>query len=117
MLATMLLQTLLGLVAVDVDGIESGPLSYLVSFEIGRGAATVHHYVFDILIFLVALHISAIVFHYFYKGQDLTRRMLAGSPETENKSGQPSLATSLLPAALLIWSVFVVFFLTAVVGR
>ena len=39
LLLLLALQVVLGLFAVDVDGIESGPLSLYVSFETGRDAA------------------------------------------------------------------------------
>src|SRR5690606_7310394 len=39
-----------GLFAVDVDGLESGPLSYLVSFDGGRWLANVHGVSFNILL-------------------------------------------------------------------
>ena len=42
-------QVALGLFAVDVDGIESGPLSSYVSFETGRAAAEWHEAVFNVL--------------------------------------------------------------------
>jgi cytochrome b len=117
MLATMLLQTLLGLVAVDVDGIESGPLSYLVSFDTGHIAATTHHYVFNILLFLIGLHIAAIIFHHFYKKQNLTKLMITGGSIDDELPHRSLFSSSLLSSALFIWSVFFVFFLTTIVGR
>src|SRR5690606_40419623 len=36
LLLLLLIQVTLGLFAVDVDGLESGPLSHYVSFEVGR---------------------------------------------------------------------------------
>lgn len=46
MLAVMLVQVGLGLFASDLDGLESGPLSHLVSFEASRAAAELHETVF-----------------------------------------------------------------------
>jgi cytochrome b len=43
LLLAMATQVALGLFAVDVDGIESGPLSHLVSFDTGRTCAKLHH--------------------------------------------------------------------------
>ncbi|MES1262768.1 MAG: cytochrome b/b6 domain-containing protein, partial [Peristeroidobacter soli] len=42
LLGLLLAQIVLGLFAVDVDGIESGPLSLYVSFETGRACAEWH---------------------------------------------------------------------------
>jgi cytochrome b len=75
----LLSQTLFGLFAVDVDGIESGPLSYLVSFETGRAAAKIHGRVFHLLEVFVALHLAAILFYHFYKRQNLTAAMVVGT--------------------------------------
>lgn len=79
LLFALLLQTLLGLFAVDVDGIESGPLSYLVSFETGRAAARLHGRVFNLLEVFIAFHLVAILFYHFYKRQNLTAAMIVGT--------------------------------------
>jgi cytochrome b len=71
-------QVVLGLFAVDVDGIESGPLSNLVSFETGRACAKVHHLLFNFLLAFAALHIAAILYYAFAKRRDLVRPMLTG---------------------------------------
>lgn len=117
MLSAMLLQTLLGLIAVDVDGLESGPLSYLVSFDTGRLAAETHHYVFNILQTLVALHLAAIAFHYFYKKQNLTKSMITGKNEAEGEPPAPLLPSSFLAVILFAGSVLLVFFVTTIMGR
>jgi cytochrome b len=79
LLLSLLSQTLLGLFAVDVDGIESGPLSYLVSFETGRAAAKLHGRVFHLLEAFIAFHLAAILFYHFYKRQNLTAAMIVGT--------------------------------------
>ena len=71
-------QVALGLFAVDVDGIESGPLSMYVSFETGRAAAEWHDTVFDALLWLVALHIIAIAWYRLYRGEHLLSAMIHG---------------------------------------
>jgi cytochrome b len=78
MLAAMLVQTTLGLVAVDVDGIESGPLSGWVSFETGRLASKLHGISFKILLGLVALHVAAIFFYLVHKRANLVGQMWFG---------------------------------------
>ena len=78
MLMAMLAQTMLGMVAVDVDGIESGPLSGWVSFETGRLASKLHGVVFNILLGLVALHVAAILFYLLYKRANLAGAMWFG---------------------------------------
>lgn len=78
LLAALLSQTLLGLFAVDVDGIHSGPLAAYVNFETGRRAAHWHRSVFDILLWLVAVHTIAILAYFFVKRQNLILPMVTG---------------------------------------
>lgn len=77
MLAALVIQVSTGVLAVDVDGIESGPLSYLVSFDDGRLAAAVHSASFVAIQVLVALHVLAIAF-YRAKGRRLIVPMITG---------------------------------------
>lgn len=79
MLGLLLLQTVLGLFSVDVDGIESGPLSYLVSFDSGRTAAEIHALVFNGLLIIIGVHIVAVLFYRFYKHENLVSAMILGS--------------------------------------
>ena len=78
LLLLLVTQVVLGLFAVDVDGIESGPLSSLVSFEAGRASAKVHHTLFNVLLGFAALHVAAICYYALAKRQDLVRPMLTG---------------------------------------
>lgn len=75
-------QVVSGVFAVDVDGIESGPLSYLVDFETGRWAADMHALCFIILQGLVAVHILAVLFYLVVKRANLIRPMITGRKET-----------------------------------
>jgi cytochrome b len=78
LLSLLLIQITLGLFAVDVDGIESGPLSHYVSFEAGRACAQWHETVFDVLVWLIALHIAAVLFYVIFKKHNLIGAMLHG---------------------------------------
>lgn len=78
MLALLFLQVTLGLLAVDVDGLESGPFSYLVAFETSRQAAELHEAVFGVLLGVVSLHIFAVLFHLVWKRENLVRAMISG---------------------------------------
>lgn len=77
-LVTLVAQVVTGLYAVDVDGIESGPLSDRVSFDFGRRMAHLHHLSFWVLEALVALHVAAVAFYLVYKRTNLVRPMLTG---------------------------------------
>jgi cytochrome b len=75
---TLAAQVVTGLFAVDVDGVESGPLSDRVDFDTGRLLAKWHHWSFWALEALVVLHLAAIVFYAVYKRADLVRPMVTG---------------------------------------
>lgn len=78
LLALLAAQVTLGLFAVDVDGIESGPLSIFVSFDAGRRAAELHEDLFNVLLGIVALHLFAILYYRFVKRQRLVGAMVSG---------------------------------------
>ena len=78
MLMVLVVQASLGLFAVDVDGFNDGPLSFLVSYDAAREAAELHAMVVDGLLILVGLHIAAVLFHLVYKRENLTKAMLTG---------------------------------------
>jgi cytochrome b len=77
MLLALCAQVVTGLLAVDVDGIESGPLSHLVDFDQGRAAAKVHHLSFTVLQILIVLHLLAIAY-YRIRGRKLIMPMVTG---------------------------------------
>jgi len=79
LIALLLAQITLGLFAVDVDGIESGPLSLYVSFEAGRVAAEWHEAIFNVLLGLMALHILAIAWYRFIRKEKLVEAMIHGT--------------------------------------
>jgi cytochrome b len=81
LLALLFAQIVLGLFAVDVDGIESGPLSSHVSFATGRACAKLHHQVFDVLLVLISVHIVAVLFYVIVKKQNLITAMFHGKRE------------------------------------
>jgi len=67
-----------GLFCVDVDGLESGPLSDRVSFQAGRAAAHWHTILFNGLVALIALHLCAIAFYALVRRDNLIGPMLTG---------------------------------------
>jgi len=78
MLGLVLAVVGLGLFAVDVDGLYSGPLSSYVSFRMGRHLAHLHYRLFDILLAVIVLHLVAVVFYYVYKRHNLVFPMISG---------------------------------------
>jgi cytochrome b len=81
LIVLLLAQVALGLFAVDVDGIESGPLSLYVSFETGRAAAQWHETVFNVLMSFIVLHIVALAYYRIVRKQRLVTAMFHGSRE------------------------------------
>ncbi len=67
-----------GLFSVDVDGLESGPLAVLVSFETGRQLAEIHEFNFNVLAALIGLHIMAIAIYHFVLKEKLVGAMVTG---------------------------------------
>lgn len=78
MLILLVLQVGTGLFAVDIDGLESGPLSYLISFDQGRSSAEWHETSFNALSLLIVLHVMAIVYYRVRYGRRLTGPMITG---------------------------------------
>jgi cytochrome b len=87
LLLVMIFQVVTGLFAIDVDGLESGPLTDRVSFDQGRWLAELHEIGFALLQLLVALHIAAILFYLFYKRDNLIGPMISGRRRTADGGG------------------------------
>lgn len=96
-----------GLFAVDIDGIESGPLSRLVDFDLGRTAASIHGVTFNILLAVIAVHLLAIIFYLVVRRRNLTAAMITGYQN--NITGEAvrgrwrTLAAALAASSLLAW--------------
>ncbi|BBK43162.1 cytochrome b561 [Allostella vacuolata] len=90
LLGLLLAQVLLGLVSVDTDAIESGPLAHLVSFDTGRQAAALHGLVFDVLQIVAGLHILAVLYYMVVKRTDLIGPMVTGIRRLPITSRRPT---------------------------
>ncbi len=84
LLGLLLLQIVLGLFAEDIDGLESGPLASYVSFRTGRAAAEWHGVVFDVLMYLVLLHVLAVLYYVIFRRQNLVGAMFSGKRKYES---------------------------------
>ena len=111
LLGLLLLQIALGLFSVDVDGIESGPLSLYVSFETGRLCAEWHEWVFNALMVLVLLHIVAVLYYVVFKRQNLVGAMVTGrrtfdsGMESMTKASLLRLVIGIMSAGGVTWAV------------
>lgn len=90
MLVLMLVQVSIGLFVSDVDGLESGPLSHLVSFDTSRTLAEIHELVFNVILTLIGLHIVAILFYLLVKRDNLIVAMLTGRRRAGGPAGRMS---------------------------
>ncbi|WP_395336744.1 cytochrome b/b6 domain-containing protein [Novosphingobium sp. BL-8H] len=112
MLLALVVQIGSGLFSTDTDGLESGPLSFLISFDAARLAARIHAWSFNVLIGLIMLHIAAIVAYRVLGGRNLVAPMISGrthpSPGRGDEmlpAGLPKLALATLIAGTLAWEI------------
>lgn len=101
MLVALLVQVGLGLFASDIDGLESGPLSYLVDFDASRVAAELHETTFRIVQGLVVLHLVAIGYYWLWKRQNLIGAMLTGKQGLATEALRPASLVRLLIGVVL----------------
>ena len=81
MLASLLLQTGTGLFLVDADRAFQAPLAKYVSAHVAHALKEVHEGGFLVLAGLVLMHLAAIAYYFFAKGENLVRPMLTGDRE------------------------------------
>ena len=109
-LGLLVTQVSTGLFAVDIDGFESGPMSYLVSFETGRVFAELHELSFRGIQAMVVLHVAAVVFYLVWKRTNLIGAMFTGRRRLAQDPGFKAaplwrLLLGALAAAALAWFV------------
>ena len=92
-------EVVLGLFATDHDGIQPGPLSYLVSVEASDAAHELHEFGFNVLLVVIALHVAAILYYWLFKRDNLLGPMLSGSREAP-EGAEPMRAAPLWRAGL-----------------
>jgi len=81
MLLLLAVQVGLGLFVSDEDGLNTGPLSHFVSYESARTLADRHETMFYVLLALIVLHVSAIVYYWAVRRNNLVTPMLTGRRE------------------------------------
>jgi cytochrome b len=91
----LLVQTGLGLFAIDVEGLTGGPLNNLVSFETGRRVSGLHHRIFNWLLILIGLHVIFIGFYWVFKRENLIAAMITGRKRMPRFVGSDLYFTSL----------------------
>ena len=79
-----------GLFATD-DVLTAGPLNGLVGSNTGDFLTHIHKFNFDIILALVATHVTAVVLHRVIGGHDLVRPMITGRASTPVRGAAPRL--------------------------
>lgn len=100
LLTVVLAITLAGLFAVDVDGIESGPLADWVSFDQGRMASEWHEGVFKAALAVIGLHVLAIGYYQVLNAQNLIGPMITG--KRDRSKGEATADVKWSPVAALV---------------
>jgi cytochrome b len=106
----------LGLFAVDVDGLSSGPLSSYVTFKQGRHLAHLHYKWFNVLLWVIALHLAAVIFYFVYKRHNLVTPMISGKRSGAVGDGVMAVAPlwrfaiGAVIAAAIVWAISIGFY-------
>ncbi len=111
MLASLLAQTGTGLFAND-DIATEGPLSALVSKALSDQLTTIHVWNSNLLLFLAAVHVAAVLFHVFVKKENLVGAMFSGNRLLDESAAN----TAVVPAARFVssWRALALFALALV---
>jgi cytochrome b len=89
-----------GLFADDTDGVNPGPLNSLIQGDLSAGMGRWHHFLFNVLLGFIALHLLAILFYAVVKRDNLVGPMFTGRREM----AAPMIAPTFAP----VWRVVVV---------
>lgn len=106
LLALLLLQAISGLFNSD-DVLFSGPLYYWAGTAFRDAMGVVHEAAFNGLLALVGLHVLAVLYHQFGRGEKLVQAMLFGAAQDRGGREKPApwwwALLLALAAALLLW--------------
>jgi cytochrome b len=108
LLGVTLTVVVLGLFAVDVDGLYSGPMSLYVTFKKGRHLAHLHYQWFEYMLWVIGLHLAAVAFYYVHKRHNLVAPMITGKAHVEEDMTAAPLWRFVLGAVVIsaiVWAV------------
>ncbi|SEA32613.1 Cytochrome b [Thiothrix caldifontis] len=89
LLLVVLVQAATGLFATD-DIMTEGPLMGLVSGKTAESLTSIHHFTFNIILLLAAVHVTAVLFYRFYKRTNLIKAMVVGKVDWPAQQPQPT---------------------------
>jgi cytochrome b len=102
LIAVLGLQVLTGLCAND-DVHFNGPLALLISNAWSDQLTQLHSMLFDVILLLVWLHVVAVGFYFFVKGENLIRPMFTGRKDASHMPTGLTLRFTHPLIALLLW--------------
>ena len=110
LIGALAVQIGLGLFAQDVDGVNSGPLNFLVSYDTAHQISEIHEALFNVILGLIGLHLAAILYYRFIKRDNLVSPMITGRRVFTAPVATPriaplwlALACAALAAAVTVW--------------
>lgn len=110
LLGLLALQVSLGTVAQDTDGVVSGPLNHLVSWDTAVAASEAHEIVFNLILALIAVHIAAILYYRLVRHDRLVAPMITGRKAFAAAVPSPRIAplrrallVAAIAAAVAVW--------------
>ena len=91
LLCLIAVECLLGLFAIDEDGLESGPLAPTIGLDWAQQAAHWHAMLFNVLLAVIGVHIGAVLVYSLF-GKSLVLPMITGRRGTTKPSTLPTFA-------------------------
>ncbi|MEO7247072.1 MAG: cytochrome b/b6 domain-containing protein, partial [Novosphingobium sp.] len=105
LLALLAAQVIIGLFTQDVDGIESGPLNYLVSYDTAETLRGLHELGFNLILLFVIVHIAAVIYYTLVKKDRLIKPMITGAREFPDHIPAPRMAPLWRAIPLILFAV------------
>lgn len=110
LIGLLVLQIGLGLFAQDTDAVNSGPLNFLVGYDLAKQISEVHEAMFNVILAMVGLHIAAILYYRFIRHDNLVSPMISGRRVFTSAVATPRIAPlwlalvcALVAAAIAVW--------------
>lgn len=109
LLGLLVIQVVLGLFTIDVDGFDGGPLADYIAYDLSRTFAELHELLFNVIVAAIILHLLAILYHRI-KGHNLIPAMIHGKTQTTSPIPvypylQTRFAVGVILAGMSVWAV------------
>lgn len=95
-------QAVTGLFLIDNTEIYPAPFHPSVAAETASKLGSFHHYNFDTLVWVISLHVLAILFYRFFKNQKLVSAMVTGRKSALHVAEHEAITSSQLLKALIV---------------